>query len=298
MDWSSNRFWLWILLAAAALAVVLIYRRRAGRADIHWPEMPELKWGGDAAAIETTMSEIYVYVVGFANSSIAWYQNRRRPKRSAGFLLRVGALVATVVAGLVPLFDDFGIKNVPVEVSTVLLALAGLCISIDTLAGYSSGWVRYMLAQQRIERCRDAFLMEWNALKLGLSTAQVMHERAKTFLLTVGKIVDDETQEWATEFQNALKELERARKAEADKPRSGAIEITVKNPELVEGWVLEIDGNERGRTSGKALAITDVFAGMRKARVHGLDRQGKTRSDEKIVKVEGGETAVLALELG
>ncbi len=297
MDWSSNHIWLWILLATAAIALLVIYRRRAWRADIHWPELAELKWGADAAATEAAMSQVFAYVVGFSNSSIAWYQSRRRPKRSAGFLLRVGALVATVVAGLVPLVDDFGIRNVPGEVSTVLLALAGLCISIDTLGGFTSGWVRYMLAQQRIERCRDAFLMEWNALKLASSTTPVMMERAKTFLLTVGKVVDDETQEWATEFQNALKELERARKAEADKPRSGAIEITVKNPELVEGWALEIDGSDRGRTTGKTLAITDVLAGMHKARVHGKDREKKDRSDEKVVKVAGGETVAVVFEL-
>ncbi len=154
-----------------------------------------------------------------------------------------------------------------------------------------------MLAQQRVERCRDAFLMEWNALKLGAGTPQVLMERAKTFLLAVGKIVDDETQEWATEFQNALKELERVRKAEADKSRSGAIEITVSNPDLVDGWALEIDGSERGRTSGRTLAITDVLAGIHKARVHGKDRQNNVRSDEKVVKVEGGETAAAAFEL-
>jgi hypothetical protein len=139
--------------------------------------------------------------------------------------------------------------------------------------------------------------MEWNALKLGASNASAMLERAKSFLLTVGKVVDDETQEWATEFQNALKELERARKAEAEKPRTGGIEITVKNPQLVRGWALEIDGSLRGRATGKALAVTDVLAGMRKARIYGEDQNGRTLADEKIVNVEGGGTVARELEL-
>ena len=154
-----------------------------------------------------------------------------------------------------------------------------------------------MLAQQKVERLRDAFLLEWNALKLAHTNAQGMLERAKTFLLVVGKVVDDETQEWATEFQNALKEMEKARKTAAEIERAGAIEVSVKNPQTVIGWTLEIDGSQRGQTSGKSLAVTDVLVGIRKLKAYGQDAQGKTFSDEKTVKVEGGTTVTKELEL-
>ena len=125
-----------------------------------------------------------------------------------------------------------------------------------------------------------------------------MLEKAKVFLLCVGKIVDDETMEWATEFQNALKELERARKAAAETPRTSGIEITVRNPATVNGWTLEIDGNLRGNTTGKRMAVSDVPIGDRKVRASGKSPQGnKDLSDEKIVKVEGGATITCELEL-
>ncbi len=288
-----------ILLLAVLLAIgaIVTYRRMGRGTDILWPELPDKLQFNDAAATEEALSKIYAYAAGFGNSSVAWYQSRRRPKRTAGFMLRVGALLATVFAGLVPLSKEFEIDGIPAVTSTLLLALAGLFVSIDSLGGFTSGWVRYMLAQQKIERARDAFLMEWNALKLGSSNAQALLDRAKAYLLTVGKVVDDETQEWATEFQNALKELERARKAEADKPRTGAVEITVANPQLVKGWALEIDGSLRGRATGKALAVTDVLVGVRKARVYGEDPQGRTLSDEKILNVEGGGTVARELVL-
>lgn len=286
-----------LLTILVVIAAIVMYRRLGRGTDILWPELPDNLQFSDVAATEDALAKIYAYAMGFSNSSVAWYQSRRRPKRKAGFMLRVGALLATVAAGLVPLSKEFGIDGIPAVTSTLLLALAGLFVSVDSLGGFTSGWVRYMLAQQKIERSRDAFLMEWNALKLASNNAQALLDRVKAYLLTVGKVVDDETQEWATEFQNALKELDRARKAEAEKPRTGAIEITVTNPHVVKGWALEIDGSLRGRATGKALAVTDVLVGMRKARIYGEDPQGRTLSDEKILNVEGGGTVARELVL-
>jgi hypothetical protein len=91
--------------------------------------------------------------------------------------------------------------------------------------------------------------------------------------------------------------MEKARKTAAEIERTGAIEVSVKNPETVGLWTLEIDGSQRGQTSGRSLAVTDVLAGIRKLKVSGRDAQGKMLSDEKTVKVEGGATVTKELEL-
>lgn len=292
--------WFWISAFVLLLGAFQIYRWRSGRGhDIAWPSLPSALAWEDPNAAEASIGKIYDYAMGFSSSSIGWYQSRRRPKRLAGFGLRAGALVATVCAGLIPLSDGLlGIEQgIDPVWSTLLLAVAGLLVSIDHLGGFTSGWVRYMLAQQKVERSRDAFLMEWNALRAESASIPTLLERSKTFLLTVGKIVDDETQEWAMEFQNALKELERARKTEAETQRTGAIEITVKNPQAVDGWSLEIDGSLRGQTRGRTLAVTDVTVGNRKVRVWGQDKDRTLLSDERIVKVEGGSVTERELEL-
>src|SRR3954463_4746848 len=197
MDWTLRNAWLWSLVALVGAVVgVMVVRRRMRRGtDIAWPTFPENLGWTDAAASDVSLGEIYKYAIGFSNASIDWYQNRRRPKRVAGFLLRVGALVATFIAGLVPLAGDPGLHPIAPQVSTLLLALAGLFVSIDGLGGFTSGWVRYMLAQQRIERARDAFLLEWNVLKLGSAHRRAMLEKARNYLQSVGKVIDDETRE-------------------------------------------------------------------------------------------------------
>lgn len=287
-------YWYWwvILLSLIGLALDRLYRPGP---DITWEKLePNLDW---ATKPDESLSTIYNYVVAFSDSTILWYQSRRQPKRYVGVSLRASALLATVAAGLVPLSEEILRYKIPAVWSTVLIAIAGMVVSIDILGGFTSGWVRYMLAQQKVERLRDAFLLEWNALKVAQTNTQGMLERAKTFLLAVGKIIDDETQEWATEFQNALKEMEKARKTAAEIERTGAIEVSVKNPQTVTGWTLEIDGSQRGQTSGKSLAVTDVFVGIRKLKVYGQGAQGKTLSDEKTIKVEGGATVTKELEL-
>jgi len=287
-----------IVLVAAVTALLVYGRRLQGSADIEWPHLsPTLQWGTEPAAKES-LAKIYEYAMGFCNSSIGWYQSRRFTKRTAGFLFRIGALLATATAGLIPLSEGLGLGRIPSVASTLLIAIAGLCISIDSIGGFTSGWVRYMTAQQKIERLRDAFLMDWNGLKIGGASADIVLGRLRTFLSAVGKVVDDESQEWATEFQNALKELERARRTEAETQLTGAIEISVKNPQAVTGWTLEIDGNQRGHTTGKSLAVTDVLSGTRKARVFGNDDKGRMLSDERILRVEGGATTSREFELG
>ena len=288
--WALLSTYWWWALPLVVVVVGIAIRWRRPKPDVAWTTLDrDLQWD---TATDESLNKVYDYVVDFSNNTIEWYRIQRRRKRNYGFPLRLGAIFLTVGAGLVPLNSD-----IPSVGSTVMLAVAGLCISVDLLAGNTSGWVRYMLAQQKIERLRDAFLLEWNALKIAKTDTAGMLERAKTFLLAVGKVVDDETQEWAVEFQSALKEMEKARKAEAESERTGAVEVMVKNPQMVAEWVLEIDGSQRGRTSGKNLAVTDVAVGIRKLKVYGDDTQGKKFSDEKTVKVDGGATITKELEL-
>lgn len=262
------------------------------------PLKSNLSWdGSDAAARAVSLEAVYDYVLHYCERTTAWYQGRRRPKRGWGLFLRTGALVLTALAGGVPLLADFGIKNVPAAVSTIFIAMAGIFVSMDVLQGHTSGWVRYMLAQQKVERLRDAFQIDWNSLKATNADDKAMLERARTMLLAVGKVIDDETKEWATEFQNAIKELDRVRKEAAETEHSGAIEVTVSNPQVVEGWTLEVDGAERGRTSGKTLAVTEVLVGIRKLRAYGDDANGKRFAGEGTVDVQGGATVPKQLEL-
>jgi hypothetical protein len=291
------------LIAAIIVVAWIILRKLRPRSDISSPTLgADLDW----TQPDDALKKVHDFVVNNGTGAINWYQNRRQPKRLWGAVLRFGALIATAGAGFVPLSANLGIGaaavgNAPGGIdsvwSTVLVGLAGLLVSIDVLGGYTSGWVRYMLAQQKVERCQDAFLLEWNALRVAGTPPAGMLDRAKTFLLAVGKIIDDETREWAMDFQNALKELDKARLKAEETERAGAITVSVANHQNVTGWTLEVDGAQRGATAGKNLAIADVAIGQRKLRAAGKDTNGKTLADETIVKVDGGQAVSVQMQL-
>lgn len=286
-------WWLLVLLLAIGWA---IYRVLSRKPDIGSGDKLDPKLSLTSAP-EDTLDKVYEYVVGFSDSTISWYRRQRQPKRQLGVFLRMGVLAASAIAGIVPLADQLGMGKMSAVWSTVLIALAGVFVSVDKLGGFTSGWVRYMHAQQRVERLQGAFVLEWQALRLANTDTKTMVERAQAFLLAVGKVIDDETQEWAAEFQEALKELERERKAAAQAERNGALEVTVKNASEVTEWSIEVDGTLRGRTGGKNLALTDLSVGVHRVKAYGHSAQGKVLSDERTVKVEAGGTATKELEL-
>jgi len=164
IDFIRAYWWALLILAGLVGWLVFIYVRKAERsneqgdkkgADIGWePLKSNLSWdGSDDAARAASLEAVYDYVLRYCRSAIIWYQGRRRPKRGWGLFLRTSALVLTALAGGVPLLADFGIEGVPAAVSTILIAMAGVFVSIDGLQGHTSGWVRYMLAQQRSSAC-------------------------------------------------------------------------------------------------------------------------------------------------
>lgn len=283
----------WILFVL--LVGGLLYLLGRERRDIDAPTLAaDLDW---RAGSEEALEKVYSYVVAVGKSTVEWYQTRRSTKRRLGVLLRIGALLTAAAAGLVPLSEELIGPQIDGAWTTLLVASTGLFISVDRLGGFTSGWVRYMTAQQKVERLREAFLLDWNELKTEQASPQDMIRRAKAHIVAVGKVVDEETQEWATEFQNALKEMDKARKAAEKGAATGALEILLKNRQAVVEWGLEIDGSQRGQTSSESVAIADLRLGLHKVKVHGKDANGQALSAERMARIEGDTVTRIELEL-
>jgi hypothetical protein len=80
-------------------------------------------------------------------------------------LLRLGAILAVAVAGLIPLIGELLKRNDKLWLSpawaTVALALAGLLIAIDRFGGYTSGWIRYVRTAQKLTSLQGEFRLDW-----------------------------------------------------------------------------------------------------------------------------------------
>jgi len=292
--------WVYVLLGVLVVGGLLLFILTRKKEDIARQERTSLSlpWGDDAGA--DSLKKVYDFVTKYARDSITWYASRRKPKRRFGFLLRAAAMVLTALAGLIPVTQQLGL-SLDAGWATVALAIAALCISFDHFGGFTSGWVRYMLAQQQIERLEHAFLLDWN---LWLASAPNPDEPdvqegltlARAFLMAVNKVIEDETKQWATDFQAAIKEIERAAAEAADSAKAGAVTVEVENPGDVDSWRLEVDGTLVGTYKSATAVVTGLAAGIHKVRASG--RKGNVeKAAEAAVTVMSSVAATVKLTL-
>ncbi len=165
-----------------------------------------------------SLDKLYKYVLTETNSAMQWYSEKRRNKKVWGCGLRIGAVIATGVAGIIPVISQIAV-SVNTLWATVAIAIAAILIALDRFAGFTSGWVRYMLAELEINQIQEAFYFDWEKSRFSYAETDPTPEQVKEslsqckdFLLKVRGVVNDETSLWASEFQTALKEIEKATK--------------------------------------------------------------------------------------
>lgn len=192
-------------------------RRRAQ--DLDPSPFPELSW--QPSCLAKSLDELFHYVTGESERAIAWYLRKRKPMQWGGQLLRLGAIVAAGVAGVTPLlaeiFESQGSPGVDPLWAAVALTAAGTLILLDRFWGFTSAWVRYMVASQELTAALDAFRIEWarHQLRWGggepeVEQADAMIGECREFLMRVRSVVGSETRIWARDFQRVLEQVDGA----------------------------------------------------------------------------------------
>lgn len=78
------------------------------------------------------------------------------------------ALLLGLVAAVLPVISELTITAGKPAVApgwaAVALAGAAACVGLDRYLGFSSGWMRFMTAEQQLARQRQAFEYAWNEL--------------------------------------------------------------------------------------------------------------------------------------
>lgn len=255
------------------------------------------------------IEQVFHFVCRTGKEATDWYGRKRRPKRIWGWWLRVGVIVATAIAGLIPVFAEISTDNqgrhlIRPAWSTVALGFAALFLAFDKFGGYTSGWIRFMTTELELTRVCDAFRFEWQNSKLawqsGVPSRQQATEmlvRARAHIQEIHAIVAEETKTWAAEFQVALRELDAAAKVTVDVKRTGAINVRLTNGDTCEhGWILSLNGGTGRPQSGQTGSVPDLLPGNHTIRAHGRIG-GCDRSAEKIIAVTAGAIVDVDLTL-
>ncbi|MFT5163223.1 MAG: hypothetical protein ACI9FJ_001808 [Alteromonadaceae bacterium] len=277
-----------------------------------FPALPENKDGTD---YEVFITDFYDYVITQAENAVKWYYKKRLWKGRLGRGLRYLAILSTTAAGVIPIYgsineDMFGIPNLDPGWSAMAVALAGLAIAIDKFGGFTSGWVRFIQAAQKIDDDLEVFKVEWQRERLKVQSTLDVHAMLR--LMTVGETfmaerretVHQETAKWVSDFQAVLNETEANAKALRNKKKlteSGALSVEVSNGDECEGdWTLYINGIKQHSCTGKRITVGKQASGLIEIEVKGMIK-GNGNSvllrDSLPVKISGGEITTVQLTL-
>jgi hypothetical protein len=175
------------------------------------PPFPDLDWSVPDRT--ENLRAIRDYALGFAAESQAWYERRHRVKRVSGRLLRVGAVLLGIVAVLVPIVAQMW-SGMPPAVAALAIALAAGLVSLDHFYGFSTGWMRFIKAEQRIEALRLEFQFAWEGRRLDADGPPDPEQvgaalaLAHQLVLDVHGVVAAETDAWIEEFNSGLARIE------------------------------------------------------------------------------------------
>jgi SMODS and SLOG-associating 2TM effector domain 2 len=194
---------------------------------------------------------------------------------------------------------DFG------QLGYVSAALAAATLGLDRYFGFSSGWVRYILADLNIRKALAEFQMNWIIANTCLENdaeetkcARKRLQLLKDFSIKITDLVDEESRQWAAEFQGELAALNTSVKNVQDAAKPGTIAVSItRDPTVIPDIVVFLDGQQRESSQSSTILLNGIGPGAHQVTVTGARRDGTPVQDSKAVVVASGTVANVTVHL-
>lgn len=262
----------------------------------------ELKFDWNSEHSEQSLNSVYLYAIKLAKDAISWYIYAKRKKKKGARIIRVLSIILAALAAILPTLSELlqqkdGTTIIRAGWTTVSLGIAGSLLLLDRFFGFSSAWIRYIVAELQIKQINEDFQMDWETERAEWqgnppTREQViqMLARCKAFISQVNNIVRDETNAWVQEFQNSIKYIDDTLKTGSKQPEPGALNINITNGDIAkEGWQLKIDNGDFENYSGKTAAKKNLTPGNHLIRIE-ASIDNKVKQIEKVVLITPGGT--------
>lgn len=265
-------------------------------------EYPKIIWKEDK--LEECLKALEDYAIDFGTRNKEYYRNNSAYKRSLAKGLRILAILASAVAGVLPVLSQISANNnkYPIDPAwaTVAVTVAITAIGLDRFFGFSSGWVRFITTEIKIESKIEQLRLSIENERFSWQGQPPTFDKAKatlgiiiSFLNEISEIVKDETNTWVIEFQNVLQKLNEDLKVEAETTKLGGIKVTVENGEKCnEGLIIHLEGQQPVTFQGSSYSFNNLFPKIYRLSVSGSyyediggSKQKKQLHDETLVNV-------------
>lgn len=269
--------------------------------------MTDLDWS--TAKQDQSLKKVFKLSQQHATRAIDWYLHARRGKRRLAHTFRLMAILSGALAGALPMLSEILKSNETFQFSpayaSLALAVTALSLSLDRFFGFSTSWLRYIMAEQDIRKVLQEFQLDWQGEAVALrkndplspEDVQRMIGMAKLFMNKVNDIIRQETQTWVAEFQDNLKQLDQSAKARETAMQAGAANITVTNADTtVADLSLSVDNGSPRAMKGTRASLAQLTAGTHVFTVTGTI-DGKERSADKAAVVPGNGIVEVSMTL-
>lgn len=181
---------------------------------------PMNEW--DDILAKKKLDQLFTNILLLTDGEIEWYHNCRKSKGALAKTIRVAAIVLFISSTLAPYFSAINGNNIMVlYIGYILAGLGGGLLLFDRYYGLSNSWIRFALTGMELENLRNSFVQNWQLLyfsnqPLTPERFGIMVDALLKFQETFNAAVKAETEQWAREFQQNLKDLAAALKAQSD----------------------------------------------------------------------------------
>src|SRR6516165_6273201 len=124
----------------------------------------ELNFDWNSGHAEESLNKVYLYSTQLAKDTIGWYISAKKKKKKGARIIRVLSIILAALAAILPTLSElFQHKNGTTVIragwTTVALAVAGSLLLLDRFFGFSSAWIRYIVAELQVKQINEEFQM-------------------------------------------------------------------------------------------------------------------------------------------
>jgi hypothetical protein len=250
---------------------------------------PAFTWKQET--LQDDLKQMADYAIAIADSSRKYYQNNSVFKRSWAKRLRMIAIFATAVSGVLPIVAQMTPEVDPAW-ATIAISFAITAIGVDRFFGFSSAWMRFVTTEIKLQGKIEQFRLQvenekysWNGNSPDFEKGRSLLNTTIAFLNEVSEIVKEETNTWMLEFQSALQKLNEDANVKEKTQAPGGIVIAIENGDKsVDGFSISLEGRPTVKATGSTYAFNNLYPKMYKLSVDGkiIEEKDNNKTEREV----------------